>query len=49
MSNKEYKEMVEQKYGKSLREVMEELCVAKDVSAWEGADILQVPKSTFKA
>lgn len=49
MKNIEYQHMVEQKYGKPLREVMEELCVTKDVIAREGARILGVPESTFKA
>jgi hypothetical protein len=47
MTNKDYKEMVEKKYGKPLKDIMYELCVIRDVVPWEGASELGVPKSTF--
>ncbi|AWO73143.1 MULTISPECIES: hypothetical protein [Bacillaceae] len=47
MTNKDYQEIVEKKYGKPLKEIMYELCVIRDVVPWEGASELGVPKSTF--
>lgn len=47
MTNKEYQEMVEDKYGKPLEAVMYDLCVNQDVVPTEGASILGVPKNTF--
>ncbi|MBE7901190.1 hypothetical protein [Paenibacillus polymyxa] len=49
MTNKEYKELVEAKYGKSLKEVMYELCVDRRLDKWDGAKILDVPEKTFVA
>ncbi|ASS73625.1 hypothetical protein CIG75_00615 [Tumebacillus algifaecis] len=49
MTNKEYQEMVEKKFKKKLREVMHDLCVKRSVVAYEGAEILGVPKKTFEA
>lgn len=49
MTNKEYKELVEAKYGKSLKEVMSELCVDRSLNKWDGAKILGVPEKTFVA
>lgn len=46
-TNKEYKERVEEKYGKPLKDVMYDLCVARNVVPTEGAFELEVPKSTF--
>ncbi|REJ22126.1 MAG: hypothetical protein C6W54_15010 [Bacillaceae bacterium] len=47
MTNKDYKEMVEKKYGKPLKDIMYELCVIRDVVPSEGASELGVPKNTF--
>lgn len=47
MTNKEYQEMVEQKYGRPLEAVIYDLCVIQDVVPTEGARILGVPKTTF--
>jgi hypothetical protein len=47
ITNKDYQEIVEKKYGKPLKEIMYELCVIRDVVPWEGASELGVPKSTF--
>lgn len=49
MTNKEYQEIVEKKYGRPLKEIMYELCVVRDVVPTEGANELGVPKSTFLA
>ncbi|WP_127545981.1 hypothetical protein [Paenibacillus amylolyticus] len=49
MTNKEYKELVEAKYGKSLKEVISELCVDRSLNKWDGAKILGVPEKTFVA
>ncbi|GLI04307.1 hypothetical protein YDYSG_03370 [Paenibacillus tyrfis] len=49
MTNKEYKELIETKYGKSLKEVMYELCVERGLDPWEGSEELGVPKKTFVA
>ncbi|WP_456276511.1 hypothetical protein [Bacillus sp. AK128] len=47
MTNKEYQEIVEERYGKSLRDIMYEMCVLRNVSKWEGAQELGVPDKTF--
>ncbi|WP_027410020.1 hypothetical protein [Anoxybacteroides tepidamans] len=49
MTNKEYQEIIEKKYGRPLKEIMYELCVVRDVVPTEGANELGVPKSTFLA
>ncbi|MBM7650920.1 hypothetical protein [Neobacillus cucumis] len=45
MSNQEYQEKVEKKFGKPLKEIMYHLCVIKDIVPYEGASILDVPRS----
>ncbi|MDT8862866.1 hypothetical protein N0O92_22085 [Alkalihalobacillus sp. MEB130] len=47
MNNSEYKEMMEEKYGKPLKDIMYELCVEKNMSKWEGSKELGVPEKTF--
>ncbi|MGM7724096.1 hypothetical protein [Metabacillus sp. Hm71] len=47
MTNSEYQAIVEEKFGKTLKEIMYELCVERDVVPYEGATILDVPKSVF--
>jgi hypothetical protein len=46
-TNKEYKELVEAKYERPLREVMYELCINRGMDPWEGSKVLGVPKETF--
>lgn len=48
MTNQEYQRIVEDKLGKPLKEIMHELCIAKELCANEGANFLGVPKETFK-
>lgn len=46
-TTKEYRRMVEDKFGRELREIMYDLCVVQNVVPIQGADILGVPKNTF--
>lgn len=48
-TNSEYQEEIELKFGKTLKEIMCDLCVVKDVTPYQGAEILEVPKTTFIA
>ena len=41
------KELVEQKFGKHLKDVMYDVCVIQQMDKWEGADYLGVPANTF--
>ncbi|WP_025113693.1 hypothetical protein [Lysinibacillus fusiformis] len=45
----DYKIIVEEKFGKSLKEIMHEVCVEKKLEKWEGAEFLGVPLKTFTA
>ena len=47
LTNKEYKEMVEQKFRKPLKEVMYEICIKRGLDKWDGAKELGVPQDTF--
>lgn len=49
MTNNDYKLMVEEKYGRPLRDIMYELCVERHVDKWEGSKELGVPDKTFIA
>jgi hypothetical protein len=49
VTNKQYQEMVEEKFKKPLKEIMYDLCVVRQVVPVEGASILDVPKKTFIA
>ncbi|WP_369435892.1 hypothetical protein [Lysinibacillus fusiformis] len=44
-----YKTMVEEKFGKPLKEIMYDVCVGKGLEKWEGAKLLGVPVKTFTA
>ena len=46
-TNQEYREMVERKFGKPLKDIMYDLCVIRDLVATEGASELGVPKNVF--
>ncbi|MBK3495042.1 hypothetical protein JFL43_09250 [Viridibacillus sp. YIM B01967] len=43
----DYKTMVEEKFGKPLKEVMYEVCVGKGLEKWDGAKLLGVSVITF--
>ncbi|MCL1694584.1 hypothetical protein [Lysinibacillus sp. BPa_S21] len=45
----DYKTMVEEKFGKPLKEIMYVVCVEKGMEKWEGAELLGVPIKTFTA
>ena len=47
LTNKDYKEMVEQKFRKPLKEVMYEICIKRGLDKWDGAEELGVPQDTF--
>ncbi|MDH6348964.1 hypothetical protein [Brevibacillus sp. 1238] len=46
-SNNDYKKQVEEEHGKSLREIMYEYCVEKNLIPAEISSILNVPKKTI--
>lgn len=46
-TTKEYRKMVEEKFGKDLKDIMYDLCVVRNVVPSEGANELGVPKTTF--
>ncbi|MBH5320894.1 hypothetical protein I6N90_24200 [Paenibacillus sp. GSMTC-2017] len=46
-TNKEYQEEVEKKYGKPIKEIMNELVIKRHMDQWDGATELGVPKETF--
>jgi hypothetical protein len=46
-TNKEYREQVEKRHGKPLREIMHELIVERHMDQWSGSEELGVPKETF--
>lgn len=46
-TTKEYRRMVEDKFGRELREIMYDLCVVQNVVPVQGAAKLGVPKKTF--
>lgn len=48
-TNGEYQEEVERKFGKPLKEIMYDLCVIKDLTPYPGAEVLEVPRTTFIA
>lgn len=45
----DYKIIVEEKFGKPLKDVMYEVCVEKELEKWDGAKLLGVPVKTFVA
>ena len=47
LTNKEYKEMVEQKFRKPLKDIMYEICIKRGLDKWDGAKELGVPQDTF--
>jgi hypothetical protein len=47
MTNKEYQEQIEKRYGKPLKEIMYELIVDRHMDQWDGSTELGVPKDTF--
>lgn len=47
LTNKEYKEMVEQKFRKPLKDIMYEICITRGLDKWDGAKELGVPEDTF--
>lgn len=47
MTNRDYKKMVEKKYGKQLKDIMHELVVDKGLDQWDGSAVLGVPKNIF--
>ncbi|MBD3107408.1 hypothetical protein IEO70_03440 [Bacillus sp. AGMB 02131] len=47
LTNKDYKEMVEQKFRKPLKDIMYEICIERGLEKWEGAKELGVPENTF--
>lgn len=49
MKAADHAKRIEKEWGKSLRDVMFELCIEQDVIAAIGADMLGVPRSTFES
>ncbi|MEC0329115.1 hypothetical protein P4H42_05690 [Paenibacillus macerans] len=47
MKDVEYKELLEKKYGKTLKEIMHELIVDRYMDQWEGAKELGIPTELF--
>ena len=47
LTNKDYKEMVEQKFQKPLKDIMYEICIKRGLDKWDGAKELGVPQNTF--
>lgn len=47
LKKKEYQQIVEEKRGKPLKDIMYELCIEKNVIPIQGANILKVPKDVF--
>ena len=47
LTNKDYKEMVEQKFQRPLKDIMYEICIKRGLDKWDGAKELGVPKDTF--
>lgn len=45
--NQKYQTMVEERFGKPLKEIMYDLCVVQEVVPTEGAYLLNVPKNIF--
>jgi len=43
----DYKTLVEEKFGKPLKEIMYETCIEKGLEKWDGAELLGVPVITF--
>jgi hypothetical protein len=47
ITNKEYKEQIEKRYGKPLKEVMYELVVDRNLDQWDGSKELGISKELF--
>ena len=47
MTDHEYRQMVEQKYGMPLKDLMYEVCVRSEMDNYEAAQELGVPHATF--
>lgn len=47
LTNNEYKEIVEAKFQKPLKDVMYEICIERGLDKWDGAKKLGVPEDTF--
>ena len=47
LTNNEYKEIVEKKFKKPLKEIMYEICIERGMEKWDGAKELGVPEDTF--
>ncbi|EHB62523.1 hypothetical protein [Paenibacillus lactis] len=47
ITNKEYKEQIEKRYGKPLKEVMYELVVNRNLDQWDGSKELGISKDLF--
>ncbi|MBP1895961.1 hypothetical protein [Paenibacillus lactis] len=47
ITNKEYKEQIEKRYGKPLKEVMYELVVDQNLDQWDGSKELGISKELF--
>jgi hypothetical protein len=45
----DYKALVEKKLGKSLKEIMYDICIEKGLEKWDGAELLGVPVEVFAA
>jgi len=43
----DYQAMVEEKFGKPLKEIMYEICVEKKSEKWEWSELLEIPIKTF--
>lgn len=46
-NNKEYKEQIEKRYGKPLKDVMYEIVVERNLDQWDGSKELGIPKDLF--
>lgn len=47
MTEHEYRQMVEQKYGLSLKDLMYEVCIRSEMDTYEAAEELGVPHAIF--
>lgn len=47
LTNKEQKERIEKAYGKSLKEVMHEMVVERNLDQWDGSEVLGISKELF--